>query len=80
MCYICTYKICKILNIPGRWDGVSEDASKLPVCQRLERSGPGLAVGGAASVGVAEGGAVHAEAAQLVAAHPGGSWLHNLYL
>ena len=57
-------------KLPGWWNRVSKDASKPPVCERLEGSAPGLAVGGAAGVGGVEA-AVHTQAAQLVAAIPG---------
>ena len=57
-------------KLPGWWNRVSKDASKPPVCERLEGSAPGLAVGGAAAVGGVEA-AVHTQAAQLVAAIPG---------
>ena len=57
-------------KLPGWWNRVSKHASKPPVCERLEGSAPGLAVGGAAGVGGVEA-AVHTQAAQLVAAIPG---------
>ena len=57
-------------KLPGWWNRVSKDASKPPVCERLEGSASGLAVGGAAGVGGVEA-AVHTEASQLVAAIPG---------
>ena len=60
------------IKLPGGWNGVSKDASKLPVCEGLEGSAPGLAVGGAAGVGVVEAAAVPPEAAQLVSAISGG--------
>ena len=57
-------------KLPCWWNRVSKDASKPPVGERLEGSAPGLAVGGAAGGGGVEA-AVHAKAAQLVAAIPG---------